>query len=406
MVKRVSPSTELAIDIGLATDTGRRRSHNEDAAEYFEPDEPELLASRGRLYIVADGMGGGAAGEVASRYAASKILHSYYSPSSEGGPEDRLEAAIQQANADIYEHTLSTPTRRTMGTTVVAALVQGERLLVANVGDSRAYLVRGSTITQLTRDHSLVAALVENGAISPEEGKTHPQRNVILRSVGADQTVHVDISSHALAPGDSIVLCTDGLTRHVEDPEILETVESTRPGTAAHRLVGLANSRGGSDNITVFVLRVGPPTPTQEIARTAHGRRRAPPQLHARVAAPQRPSSLAIAAGLTAFALLVVTLAAAYYLGWLPPSPAAPAATLEPAAAPHVEVLGDPSATVSVTPSPTATFTPAAMATATATPPPTGNPTATPGGATTSAVRASTTAMPLTAAVLLTYGRR
>ena len=143
--------TELAIEMERRTDTGRKRQHNEDFIDYYEPDDVEELARGGRLYVVADGVGGAAAGEVASEYAVGKVLHEYYR-STEPDIGERLRAAIHAANADIFEHVEQRPELGRMGTTIVVAVVLGDQLIVANVGDSRAYLIRNGEIHQITRD--------------------------------------------------------------------------------------------------------------------------------------------------------------------------------------------------------------------------------------------------------------
>ena len=212
---------ELTIEMECLTDVGRKRPHNEDFVDCFEPTDTEELARSGRLYIVADGVGGGSAGEVASEYAAKKVLHEYYH-SSEPDLGERLKTAIHAANAGIFEHVQRRPELGRMGTTLVAAVVRGDELVVANVGDSRAYLIRKGEIHQVTRDHSLVARLVDEGSITPEEAETHPRRNVVLRSLGAGAKVYSDIFDGRVQRGDQIVLCSDGLMRHVTDDEILD----------------------------------------------------------------------------------------------------------------------------------------------------------------------------------------
>lgn len=343
MARYANQTFELAIDAGVATDTGRRRQNNEDWADFFEPTDPATLTSHGRLYIVADGVGGGAAGEVASEYAVRKVLYEYYSHAGEMPAEERLLHAVEEANADLHGHAQDHPDRSTMGSTVVAALALGDRLWVANVGDSRAYLVREGSISQLTRDHSLVARLVEEGLITPEQAETHPQRNIILRSLGAEAAVAVDLFASPLIPGDRVILCSDGLTRHVAAGEILDTVLRTQPAKAAHRLVGLANSRGGSDNVTVLVLEVGELAPARNVAKAAEGKKLSSPQLdvpsRARPAGSMGPRSLLlpIALGLGAVVIAFGLFLAGYHLGGSPesnisPSPQEAGLTEEPVA--------------------------------------------------------------------------
>jgi serine/threonine protein phosphatase PrpC len=246
---------ELTIESAQLTDVGRRRRHNEDYVSYFEPPDPDELARSGRLYIVADGVGGAAAGEVASEYAVKKVLHEYYQ-SNEPDLGDRLQAAIHAANQDLCQHIEQRPDLGRMGTTLVAAVIRGNTLTIANVGDSRAYLIRDGEIHQLTRDHSLVGQLVREGSITSQEAKHHPKKNVILRSLGMDPSVSADVFDGQINPGDRLLLCSDGLTRHVEDDEIAKTVIRTQGNRAVQQLVEMANARGGKDNISVMLLGV------------------------------------------------------------------------------------------------------------------------------------------------------
>ena len=247
--------TQFVIERALLTDVGRKRSHNEDYVGQFEPADPDELAASGRLYIVADGVAGGAAGEIASKYAVKKILYEYYR-ATEPDLGRRLKAVVRAANADLFDYVEQRPELGRMGTTLVAVVVHGDELVVCNVGDSRAYLIRDREIHQITRDHSLVAKLVEEGSITPEEAKTHPRRNVVLRSLGIDAKVNPDIFDGDLRVQDRILLCSDGLMRHVSDDEILGMVTRTGTEQAVEELVDLANVRGGRDNISVVLLHL------------------------------------------------------------------------------------------------------------------------------------------------------
>jgi serine/threonine protein phosphatase PrpC len=262
--------TEFIMDRALLTDVGRKRRHNEDSVGHFEPVDPEELASSGRLYIVADGVGGGAAGEVASEYAVKKVLHEYYR-SSQPDLGERLKSAARAANADLFEHVEQHPELGRMGTTIVAAAIHGDQLVICNVGDSRAYLIRSGEIRQITHDHSLVANLVEEGSITPEEAKTHPKRNIVLRTLGVDPIAHPDIFEGRLQSDDRIVLCSDGLTRHVSDDEIMAEAVQSQPHGAVRKLVDMANIRGGRDNISVAVLHITEPVPLQVLVERMTG---------------------------------------------------------------------------------------------------------------------------------------
>jgi serine/threonine protein phosphatase PrpC len=227
------------------TDPGRRRRHNEDAFVLEPP-----------LFAVADGMGGAQAGEVASRIAAS-VLRRSEGPSG----EEAVVSLIQEANRRVYESATTDEARSGMGTTITAALVEGEMVRIGHVGDSRAYLVRDGRLEQLTEDHSLVAELVKSGRLSPEEADSHPQRSVITRVLGTDPDVDVDTFSVEARTGDVFMLCSDGLTSMVDDRTILDIVERNRSSLdrTARALVDAANRGGGEDNITVVAFEIGEP---------------------------------------------------------------------------------------------------------------------------------------------------
>jgi serine/threonine protein phosphatase PrpC len=226
-----------------ATDPGRRRRRNEDAYVVQPP-----------LFAVADGMGGAQAGEIASRIAASVLRDS----GAEAG-EDAVVALIQEANRRVYEAAASDEARAGMGTTMTAALIEGDTVRIGHVGDSRAYRVRDGALEQLTDDHSLVAELVRSGRLSPEEADVHPQRSVITRVLGTDPEVDVDTFEVEAQSGDVFMICSDGLTAMVDDASILDVVERNRPSLdrAARALVDAANKGGGEDNITVIVFELG-----------------------------------------------------------------------------------------------------------------------------------------------------
>ena len=238
------------------SDAGRKRRRNEDA---FVVDPP--------LFVIADGMGGAQAGEVASRLAAAAFRE--YHEADELDPEARLAATIQEANRRIYERSRADAETSGMGTTITAALVTGDAVAIGHVGDSRAYRLRDGRLEQLTHDHSLVGDLVRSGRLSPEEARSHPQRSVITRALGTDPDVDVDTFTVEPEAGDVYVLCSDGLTDMVEDEEIVEIVqEHASLDPAAKALVKAANRRGGDDNVTVilFTLEEGEPAALEETA--------------------------------------------------------------------------------------------------------------------------------------------
>jgi PPM family protein phosphatase len=225
------------------THPGRRRRRNEDAHVVQPP-----------LFAVADGMGGAQAGEIASRIAAAALRDS----DAEAG-EDAVVALIQEANRRVYEAAASDDARAGMGTTMTAALVEGDAVHIGHVGDSRAYRVRDGVLEQLTEDHSLVAELVRSGKLSPEEADVHPQRSVITRVLGTDPEVDVDTFDVESRPGDLFMICSDGLTSMVDDDAILAVLQ--QPGRTleqrARALVDAANRGGGEDNITVILFELG-----------------------------------------------------------------------------------------------------------------------------------------------------
>jgi protein phosphatase len=229
------------------TDVGKTRDHNEDSYGVGSGEQVERL---GELLIVCDGMGGHAAGEVASRLAVDTILGMYYDDGSEDRPA-ALEQAFAEANARIYA-----TGRGNMGTTGVAALLHHDALHIANVGDSRAYLIRNGEIRQISRDHSFVSDQVAAGLITADQARESPHRNVITRALGYQPEVSIDMFRLPLQVGDIVVLSSDGLHGLVSDAEIAEIASSYPPDEAVDRLIVLANQRGGSDNITVVIAHV------------------------------------------------------------------------------------------------------------------------------------------------------
>lgn len=197
------------------TDTGKRRKLNQDYV--YTSENP--VGNLPNLFLVADGMGGHNAGDYASRYAVESIVEEI-SLSYEKNPVRILKKAIESANAHIREKSLETEEMSGMGTTLVAASCIGSRLQVANVGDSRLYLIHEQKITQITRDHSLVEEMVRMGGIDRESARNHPDKNIITRAIGAQDTIEIDFFNEELTPGDMVLMCTDGLTNMLEDEEI------------------------------------------------------------------------------------------------------------------------------------------------------------------------------------------
>lgn len=256
------------IIIGLASDVGRARKINEDATCVLV--HPEIRSGLNALLAVADGMGGHKAGQVASNMAVDLLCQCYSNtkvndpfnrlPSDFNEEADLLKINIEQLNTEIYSHSLSTEELSGMGTTLIAALLTDDRLLIGHVGDSRGYLISNNQISQITEDHSWVAEQSRLGLLQPDEVELHPWRNVISRAIGTQKDISVDINKSKINIGDSIILCSDGLSSMVTEDEMLEMLNrNISPQTACENLVNLANLRGGPDNITVVVARRSEP---------------------------------------------------------------------------------------------------------------------------------------------------
>lgn len=261
----------------LRTDTGRVRDHNEDFVSHWAPGNAAEEAQNGWLYIVADGVGGADAGEVASKLSTERTIAHYLSQADEPDWGQRLVNAMQQANTDLRQFVLERNDNSRMATTMVAAVLRDNLAYIANVGDSRGYLWRNGRIEQITKDQSLVAKLVEEGAITEEEAHYHPRRNVILYSLGSERSPKIDLFEQPLEPGDVLFLCSDGLTRHVADEEIALTLANETPEKATKSLIGKANERGGEDNISVAIIRLaGKTAAAKNSAKNAKGNGRSP----------------------------------------------------------------------------------------------------------------------------------
>lgn len=250
------------LDVGSVSDVGRVREANEDSWGAFEQlskamDLPqETVERKGRLYAVADGMGGHAAGEVASKRAIG-VLFSHYYDDPDIDLVRSLERAFWSANAEIYAQAATNPNLSGMGTTLVAAVIQDDTLIVANVGDSRAYLVRDGRAEQVSRDHSWVNEQVEAGLLTEAEAQVHVYRNIITRSLGSRPDVAVDTFTVPLQVGDALMLCTDGVCNDVTPTEISALVsQAPHAAVAATSVVARGNERGGVDNLTAVVVRV------------------------------------------------------------------------------------------------------------------------------------------------------
>ncbi len=238
----------MILRAAASSDVGLRRKANEDRYAL----SPDL-----GLYLVADGMGGHSAGQVASRLAAETALEAVQAlAGTSSSLAEKLRYSVAAANRAIYTRSAEDPELNGMGTTLVAILAGGGRAALAHVGDSRAYLLRGGGIRRLTDDHSIVGELLRRQEISEEDAREHPHRHVLTRALGVRRSVEPDLVELTPAPSDVFVLCSDGLTNHVEDDEIAKTVRDNPDlQEAAERLVDFANGRGGDDNTTVLLLR-------------------------------------------------------------------------------------------------------------------------------------------------------
>ncbi len=238
---------------GAATDTGRVRERNEDAVRLADPNAPEV-AERGFLAVVADGMGGHQRGEVASNLAVETLFESIYTGPRSDDMATALKGAFRTANERIAAQATGGDPSSAPGTTLVAAALVGNQLTVANVGDSRAYLLRAEAATQITRDHSIVAEQVAGGVLTPEEARESRYRNVVTRALGHRAKLDVDVFEIGLLPEDGVVLCSDGVHGHVEPDEIADLGLRGSPEEASRRLIALALDRGSTDNVSAAVI--------------------------------------------------------------------------------------------------------------------------------------------------------
>jgi protein phosphatase len=250
---------EFKVSSAGITDVGRKRNHNEDSY---------LIDEELQLFVVADGMGGHAGGGTASRIAVETIdrelrlaRESSENPFRVNAPlqdsplPEAIRNAVESACLAIFSAAQEDPQLTGMGTTVIALLVKGDQAFFAHVGDSRAYLIRGELIQQISEDHSLVNEQIKAGMITPEEAKHSRYKNIITRSVGFEEEVQVDVMGLTLETGDTFVLCSDGLANMIDDEELRKVVDRTPLDGAAQKLVEMANERGGDDNITVILVR-------------------------------------------------------------------------------------------------------------------------------------------------------
>jgi PPM family protein phosphatase len=251
---KIRPPMELA----NLSDVGCERTQNEDNYCYAEPDDDEEFRGRGRLIAVADGMGGHEGGQVASALAAD-IVWDTFLHSEVMDPVSTLATAFGTAHEAIRDYAHEHPEFANMGTTCTCAILQREELFYGHVGDSRLYLLRNGAITSLTRDHTYLQQMIDDGTITAAQAQDHPMKGVLTSALGGKSAVGADFSDVPirLEPGDILLLCTDGLYGLVSDEELLALTQSHAPSEACRKLVDLAKERGGHDNITVQILRTG-----------------------------------------------------------------------------------------------------------------------------------------------------
>jgi protein phosphatase len=254
--KPVSQIRTLAVKM---THVGQVRDHNEDSVAIKIPSN-EILQAKGSLNLVTDGMGGHQAGEVASQRAAEVVIEEYYAdPNTDIAAS--LSRAMRRANSTVYEMAQSNLQRAGMGTTAVAAAVRGSEVHIANVGDSRAYVMRKGELIQITKDHSFVQDQIDANILTPETARTHPKRNVITRALGHKAQVDVDTFEGQLAPGELLLLCSDGLSGTLDDNDMLAILSHVPPQEAIMRLMNEANLRGGPDNVSAVIVQALPYDP-------------------------------------------------------------------------------------------------------------------------------------------------
>jgi PPM family protein phosphatase len=247
---------DLIID-AAETDTGMRRMNNQDSFAKVRAPNPEAWRQRGHVFLVADGMGAHAVGELASKMACDRIPHNYMKTRS-GTPSEAIVKTFRDVSAEIHGKATANREFQGMGTTSSALLLLPDGALIAHVGDSRVYRVRGRRIDQLSFDHSLVWELVRRNHLTSEQARVSVPKNVITRSLGPEAEIEVDIEGPMpVELGDVFLLCSDGLSGPVEDPEIGAFAASFHPRDACRYLVNLANLRGGLDNVTVIIVRIG-----------------------------------------------------------------------------------------------------------------------------------------------------
>jgi len=244
------------LEAASLSDIGLQRANNEDSYLYWEPESDDEFRRKGRLAIVADGMGGYEGGQEASRIAVETVRH-IYDRDFGSDPQQALISGFESAHECIHRYAVEHPEFHGMGTTCTALSIVEDRLHFAHIGDSRLYLIRGASITRLTRDHSYVGRLVESGIVRSEDAESHPQRHILTAALGSGRDVapHIPDEPVRLEDGDILLLCTDGLWGLVGDQDLSRISTSNPPAEACTRLIRTALERGAPDNVTVVLLR-------------------------------------------------------------------------------------------------------------------------------------------------------
>jgi serine/threonine protein phosphatase PrpC len=245
------------VEIASLTDVGRQRLNNEDSFIYWEPESDDDFARKGRLAVIADGMGGYEGGQEASRLAVETV-RCIYDRDFNDDPQATLVAGLRSAHDTIQRYAVEHPQFAGMGTTCTAISIVNSRLHFAHIGDSRLYLLRAGATSRLTRDHSYVGRLVESGIVRSEDAESHPQRHILTAALGSGREIvpHTPEQPVLLEEGDILILCTDGLWSVVGEAELVRIALAESPAEACLKLVNAALARGGPDNVTVLVLRI------------------------------------------------------------------------------------------------------------------------------------------------------
>ncbi len=261
------------VEIAIKTHVGMVRSENQDHFGVYRPSGPEEESRKGHFVVVADGMGGHSGGQIASQTAADAMV-STFKNSKLQTMQELLEESILAGNEAVKSKQESNPQLREMGTTCVNALVRGESIMVAHLGDSRCYMFRGSEDSQVTRDHTYLNELIDIGLLTPEQADGHPDKNIITRCVGMSQRLEIDYNHRSIERGDIFAMCSDGLSNFVTIEEVGQVVRKHEPEEACELLIKMANERGGDDNITVAVIRINEiPEEDDDLARLDAERR-------------------------------------------------------------------------------------------------------------------------------------